>query len=146
MAPQEWEDENGHVNVAAYYRFHMESVALALEGLGWTEGHRQTTGQSVFSVEQHLRFYDEALVGHDVSIHLRLLNRNEKMFHAVSMLLNRSTGRLANTLEFVEANVDLRSRRMVPFSYEFGSKLDGVIVRHNELPWAVPLNTGMGLR
>lgn len=146
VAPQEWEDANGHVNVAAYYTFHMESVAKALENVGWTEGYRESVGNSVFSVEQHLRFYDEALVGHEVSIHLRMLGRNERMFHAMSILVNRSTGRVANSLEFVEAHVNLGSRRMVPFDNEFGSALDGMIARHRDLPWSIPLNSGMGLR
>lgn len=146
VAPPEWEDGNGHVNVLHYYGFHMDAASQALAAMGWTEDYRERTGCSVFSVEQHIRFHDEVLVGHDVSAHFRLLDRNAKMIHAVSVLVNRTTMRVANTVEVVEAHVDLRTRRASPFPPEMTGPLDRHLEAHRTLAWQVPLNTGMGLR
>lgn len=146
VAPVEWEDANGHVNVSAYYRFHMDASTRTARALGWTRDYRERTGNSVFSVEQHIRFYDEVLVGNDVSAHFRLLDRNAKLFHGVSILVNRSTERVANTLEFVEGHVSLSERRITPFPAELADQLDVVLAEHQALPWSMPLNRAMGLR
>lgn len=146
VAPAEWEDMNGHVNVAAYYAFHMSSTGEGMELLGWSEDYVRRTGKSLFSVEQHLRYYDEALVGHEVSTHMLLVDRNEKFLHGVSILVNRTTGVVANTVQFVEAHVDLGTRRTSPFPEEMAARIDRVLAEHRALPWSVPLNQDMGLR
>lgn len=146
VAPREWEDLNGHVTVTAYYDFHMQAVIRAIGGLGWSEDYIARTGNSVFTVEQHLAFYDEALAGHEISGHVRLIDRNERFLHAISILVNHTTGRVANTLEIVDAHVNLTTRRTVPFTDNLARMLDDMLARHRALPWSVPLNTGMGLR
>lgn len=144
VAPQEWEDLNGHVTVARYYELHMESVAVAFERWGWTP-HYVASGLSLFSVEQHLGFYAEVLVEQEVSTHVRLLDRNSKFVHGVSLLVNHETGRIANTVEFIEAHVDLGTRRTTPFLSGLSAELDVVLAEHRALLWTVPLNPGMGL-
>lgn len=146
VAPAEWEDLNGHVNVTAYYSFHMDATGDGLARMGWSKDYVQRTGHSLFSVEQHLRFYDEALVGHEVSTHLRMVGRNERFIHGVSILVNRTTGRVANTVQFVEAHVDLTTRRPRPFPPEMADALDRLVAEHRALDWTVPLNQDMGLR
>jgi len=146
VAPASWEDINGHVTVPAYYGFHMEAAGRALEELGWDEDYLTRTGQSLFSVGQHVRYYDEALVGHELSAHVRLLGRNERVLHAISIVVNHTTGRIANTLEFLEAHVDLTTRRTSPITPQLAQRTDELLATHRALPWTVPLNTGMGLR
>jgi acyl-CoA thioester hydrolase len=142
VAPPEWEDLNGHVTVTRYYELHMQSVALAFERWGWTQDY-VVDGASLFSVEQHLHFFGEVLVGQEVSTHVRLLDRTAKFAHGVSMLVNHSTGRVANTVEFTEGHVDLTSRRTTPIREEFAGTLDRVLAEHRSLPWAVPLDPRM---
>ena len=145
-APPEWEDANGHVNVSAYYDFHMRATEGAVAELGWNEKYIERTGKSLFSLEHHLQFYDETLVGQEVSVHVRLLDRNERLLHGVSILVNHTTGCVANTVEFVEAHVDLATRRTSLFLLEFTEVLDRMLEEHRRLPWSVPLNGAMGLR
>ena len=47
VAPAEWEDLNGHVNVTAYYSFHMSSTSEALRAMGWSEDYVHRTGHSL---------------------------------------------------------------------------------------------------
>lgn len=144
-APPEWEDFNGHVNVAAYYSFHMRAISDGLGQVGWDESYVARTGRSFFSVEQHLRFYDEVLVGHDLNAHFRLLGRNDRFLHGVSILVDLANDRVANTVQFLEAHVDLSTRRTVPLSGEFAEQVDRLMDQHRQLPWSVPLNQDMGL-
>lgn len=144
-APSAWEDQNGHVNVLAYYEFHMLASEKALASLGVDDVYRRRHGQSVFSVEHHVSFFAEALVGHEVSAHFLTLDRSEKMLHAVSVLVNRTTGRIANAVEFLEAHVDLTTRRACPFRPEVAARIDAALDEHGRLGWEFPLNGSMGL-
>lgn len=145
-APVEWEDQNGHVNVTAHYRFHMETCEDAFVGFGLDAEYLRHHGQSAFSVEHHVSFFDEVLVGHEVSGHLLLLDRSEKLLHAVSIMVNRTTGRIASSIEFVEAHVDLGTRRTCAFQPALAQHLDDLLDTHRALGWSFPLNGSMGLR
>lgn len=145
VAPADWEDRNGHVNVLAYYEFHMQASQAALGAMiddDYVKRHRQ----SVFSVEHHVSFFNEALVGHDVSAHFRVLDRSDKVMHAVSILLNRTTGAIVNAAEFLEAHVDLSTRRACPFRLEFAARIDVQLEEHRRLDWEFPLSGSMGVR
>lgn len=144
-APKAWEDQNGHVNVLAYYEFHMTASESALASLGVDEGYLRRHGESVFSVEHHISFFNEALVGHDVSAHFLVIDRTEKLMHGVSILVNRTTGRVANAVEFVEAHVDLTTRRACPFQPGVAARIDEVLEEHRRLGWEFPLSGSMGL-
>jgi acyl-CoA thioester hydrolase len=145
-APRDWEDENGHVNVAHHYAFHMDASIAVFAQLGMTADYLDRHGQSTFTIEQHLNFYDEVLVGHEVSGHLRLLDVNAKLVHGISVMVNHTTGRVVNTVEFVEGHVDLATRRTTPWQPALAEALQAALARHDQLPWSLPLNGSMGLR
>ena len=47
----------------------------------------------MFALEQHLTYRREVLVGDEVAVHLRLVDRSEKLIHLVSYLVNHSRAR-----------------------------------------------------
>ncbi|WP_028660557.1 thioesterase family protein [Nocardioides insulae] len=146
LAPPEWEDQNGHVNVCHYYNFHMQGAHRFFEELGVHGDYLATYGQSTFTMEQHINFYDEVLIGHEVSVHTRLLARNAKLLHAASIIVNRTTGRVVNTLEYVEGHVDLTTRRTVPWQQVLAEPIDALLAQHRALDWTLPPTGTMGLR
>lgn len=145
-APPEFEDLNGHVNVGHYYAVHMRAVERALSGLGWDERYVERTGYSLFSIEQHLTFHDEVLIGDEITVHLRLVDRSDKVMHGLSILTNATRGTVANTLEFIEGHVSLTTRRTVAFEPDLAATLDELRDRHSRLEWELPLNGAMGVR
>lgn len=88
----------------------------------------------------------EVLVGHDVSAHFLALDRTEKLMHAVSILVDRTTSKIANVVEFVEAHVDLATRRACPFQPGLAARIDALLDEHRRLGWEFPLSGNMGLR
>ncbi|WP_435202542.1 thioesterase family protein [Janibacter sp. GS2] len=146
VAGPEWEDENGHVNVQHFYAFHIRGSEVEMGRIGVTEDYRTTRGCGVFSVEQHLRFFDEVRIGEEISAHLRWVERGDKVFHAVSIIVNHSTGRVANTLEMLEAHVDLGTRRARAIPDDLAARIDEELSVHSALAWQVPLNGSMGVR
>ena len=146
VAGPDWEDGNGHVNVAHFYGFHVDASEAALAHVGIDEEYRTVRRLGVFSMEQHLRFHDEVHIGEEISAHVRWLDRGDKVFHGVSVLVNHTAGRIANTLEMLEGHVDLGSRRTAPFSTDVAERIDAEVARHRALTWQVPLSGPMGVR
>jgi len=146
VAPPEFEDGNGHVNVGRYYRLHMQAADAAFTELGFDDDYRARTGHSVFSVEHHIRFHDESLVGDELSVHLRLLGVAPKAIHGLTIIVNRSRGTIANTLEFIELHVDLTSRRTTPMPEDLTAGLRERLREHEALTWSLPLAATMGVR
>lgn len=145
-APPQFEDGNGHVNVGHYYGLHMRAADAYFRGLGFDEDYRRRTGHSVFSIEHHIRYLDESLVGDDLSVHLRLLGLGAKALHGQTIIVNRTRGTVANTLEFVELHVDLATRRTTALPEGLLPPLRAELERHRALPWQLPLSATMGVR
>lgn len=146
VAPPEWQDGNGHVNVRRFYDLHMRGAHAALTAIGLDDDHRTSTGQSVFSVEQHIRYLDEVHVGDEVSVHLRWVARGDKVLHAMSFVVDRTTGRVVNVLEMLEAHVDLTTRRACSWAPTLAARIDDAVRAHEELPWPAPTSGAVGVR
>lgn len=137
--PPAFEDMNGHVNVRHHYGLHMDGAEGAfVDDLGLDESWLERTGQSSFSVEHHLQFSSEILVGDDVSVHLRVLGRSRKAIHTMTILYDRTRDEVASTLESLELYVDLTTRRTTPMPDELAKLLDALVDEHAGLPWDLP--------
>ena len=146
VAPPEWEDHNGHVNVTHYYGLHLRAAEGSLGRIGVDDNYRSSRRLGVFSMEQHLRFHHEVRIGEELSARVRLLGRGDKVFHGISVIVNHSTGRVASTLELLEAHVDLVARRTTPFPADLAQRIDAEVAAHRALPWQLPLSGAMGVR
>ncbi len=145
VAPSQWEDGNGHVNVSHYYDLHLRGATADMVTLG-LDAYRERTGLSTFSIEQHIRFLGEVHVGDEVSVHLRWVARGDKVVHVLSLIVNRTAGTVVNLLEFLEAHVDLDSRRACSWSPAVADVIDGAVEAHEGLPWSSPLSGTLGVR
>lgn len=146
VAAGEWEDGNGHVNVAHFYGFHIRGAEEELRRVGIDEAYRASRRMGVFSMEQHLKFFDEVRIGEEISVHVRWLDRGDKVFHGISVIVNRTTGRIANTLEMIEGHVDLTARRTASFPAGVAQRIDEQVAAHRGLGWQLPLSGAMAVR
>lgn len=138
LIPSEWEDRNGHVNVQFYLALYELGSWDVLEDIGIDENWFERRGISLFDLEHHLLFRSEMLVGDRAITYNRLLGRNEKCFRGMYFIVNETRGRLAATLEYVTACVDMGTRRIAPFPGTLSEDLDRVIERHQRLGWEAP--------
>ena len=74
-----------------------------------------------------------------MSTYNRVLGRRDRRFHGIYFVLNDSRDRLAATLEYVTAGIDMERRRMAPFPEDLASGLDRLIEKHRRLGWQPPL-------
>lgn len=145
VVPAEFEDTNGHMNIRHYFDLQTQAVARLFERIGYTPG-KGGPRVGPFTLEQHLRYHREVLVGHEVSAHLRLVGRDDRLLHGMAFLVNRTERLLANTFEFVLGNVDLEVRRLAPFTVSAAAAVDREIEQHRHLDWDVPAFPATGLR
>ena len=54
-------------------------------------------------------------------------------------IVNEARGRLAATLEYITASVDLQTRRITPFPEELAAGLDVLLEKHQGLGWVAPV-------
>jgi acyl-CoA thioester hydrolase len=137
--PPEWEDRNGHVNVQFYVAIYELGSWTVLENEGIDEDWFERRDLSVFDLEHHLNYLAEVFVGDEIVAYNRLLDRSEKRFHGIYYIVNQTRGRLAATLEYITACVDMRTRRMTPFSGDLAGVLDKLLKDHRSLAWDSPV-------
>lgn len=139
VIPPEWQDRNGHVGVQYFQALFAEGAWRVLEEVGIDAGWFERTQRSQFDLEHHLFYRSELRAGDRVSTYNRVLGRSDRRFHGIFFVLNDSRDRLAATIEYITAGIDMRQRRMSPFPSDLAIGLDTLIEKHRALAWAPPV-------
>lgn len=146
VIPDEFTDANGHMNIARYMDCHSDGGWAYFGRFGMSEDLARDGGATAFDMEHHITYHREVLTGHEVSVHVRLIDRTDKALHSVQFLVNRTTSELANMHEAIAVSVDLRTRVVAPFPEQAALLLDAQLEQDRRLPWAPPLSGSMALR
>lgn len=145
LVPEHWADGNGHLNMARYLGLHDQALWPYNARFGFDKHHRDVDRRGLFTLEQHLVYHSEVLVGEEVTVHCRLLARTEKLIHGISFVLNASRDSLANTMEFVTAYVDLDRRKTTAFPDRITAHLDRELGSHARLGWTATVSRPIGV-
>jgi acyl-CoA thioester hydrolase len=137
--PEDWEDRNGHVGVQRFQQLFAMGAWKVLEEVGVDNEWFATSRRSQFDLEHHLYYRAELHAGHRVSTYNRVLGRSDRRFHGLYFVVNDETERLAATIEYITAGIDMRSRRMAAFPDDLANGLDRLIDIHRKLAWEPPL-------
>ena len=146
VVPDEYTDGNGHLNIARYMQIHSDGGWAYFARFGLSEESAAAGGPTTFDVEHHVVYRREVLAGHEVSVHVRLVDRSETALHSIQFLVNRSTGEIANTHEAVSLSVDLRTRSVAPIPAALAGALDERLEHDHTLAWEPPLSGAMAIR
>ncbi len=138
--PKEWGDSNGHLNVRHHLGIFDDGEWAIFEALGLGEEHAREGIGGIFALEQHLTYRREVLVGDEVSVHLRLVSRDERLLHLVSYLANHSRAEVAGSMEALNGYVDLKTRRLAAFPAASTIGLDAHITNAGLLAWQPELS------
>lgn len=144
VIPPEWEDRNGHVNVQFYPALFEMGGWKVLEEVGIDDAWLRRNAYSFFDLEHHLHYLAEIGVGDVVRTYNRVVGKSDKRFHGLYLIVNESRGRLASTLEYISAGVDMGTRRTAAMPGELSAGLDRLYRRHRALSWEPPLCGTMG--
>jgi acyl-CoA thioester hydrolase len=143
----EWIDVNGHMNVRHYLELCATGTSiLCYDQIGIDDSYRAERRMGVFTAEHHLTYYSELQLGESLSVHVRVLERSDKVVHMLGLLVDDVHDRLANTLEVTLVHVDMDARTAVPIPDDIATGFDREIAVSDALDWTAPVCGAMGVR
>lgn len=144
--PAEFIDENGHMNIGDYFRMGSWAMWKGTTAAGVDREYVDSRQMSLFTVEQHIRYYGELRLGDRFTVHARFLERSARVVHAMSFVLDRGKDTLACTLEATYVHVSTATRATVDLPHHIAAALDTMIAEGDALEWAAPVCGAMGVR
>ena len=115
---KEWTDYNKHMNVAYYVLVFDESWELMLQKFKMGENSAKTSQMSTMAVESHITYNNEVKEGDEVKIVLTYFDHDKKRLHYKMEMIEKSSNKLASTIEFLSLYVDLNKRKVSEFEEE----------------------------
>jgi len=141
--PEEFIDDNGHMNIGDYFRLGAWAPWKRLTELGLGERYIPERGLSFFTVEHHIRYVGELLLGERFCVRTGFAGRTAKAVHGVSFIVDEERGRIACVLEVMYVHVSMQTRRAVAIPDDIADLLDTEIGTHS---WVTEAATGLSLR
>jgi acyl-CoA thioester hydrolase len=138
--PEAYRDSNGHMNVRWYVAIFDDASDVLHADLGLTPEFHREHGSGTFDLEHHIQYLAEVLPGEQVAVYLRYVGQSAKRLHYVMFLVNETKGRLAATLECLNAFADLTVRRTAPWPAEAAEKIASGVAFSQRLDWPAPLS------
>ena len=104
----DWTDYNGHMNDAEYARVFSLAVEALMDRVGLDEAGRAEHGYTIYTLETHLCYRQEAHRGEALAVALTLLDSDAKRLHVLFTLTNADDDTLA-TSEQMLMGIDVAS-------------------------------------
>ena len=124
---KEWTDYNNHMNMAYYVLVFDQIWEIILEKFKMGEQSAKTTNMSTMVVETHTTYNNEVKEGDEVEINLTFLDHDKKRLHFKMEMIEKSSKKLAATLEMLSLYIDLNQRKVSEFEQEKVNLMDNFI-------------------
>ena len=124
---KEWTDYNNHMNMAYYVLVFDQIWEIILEKFKMGEQSAKTTNMSTMVVETHTTYNNEVKEGDEVEINLTFLDHDKKRLHYKMEMIEKSSKKLAATLEMLSLYIDLNQRKVAEFEKEKVNLMDNFI-------------------
>ncbi len=125
----EWIDYNGHMNVAYYVLAFDRASDVMFDRVGLGHAHREATNQGFFVVEAHVIYGREVLQGDPLRFEGWVVEAGERKLRYFLEMFHAEKGYRAAAAEFLGLNVDLGTRRSVPFPEGLRLRLEEAAAR-----------------
>jgi acyl-CoA thioester hydrolase len=124
----EWTDYNQHLTESAYLLIMGDSSDAFFRTFGVDDAYR-SGGQSLYTVETHLRNLREAREGERLELTIQVLGMDDKRLHIVHEMYSQ-TGGLIATAEQMLLHVDMRAGKAAPFPEAIADRLREISAAH----------------
>ena len=139
VEPQ-WADYNGHLNMAYYHVLFDRAGDEAFSAMGLGPNYVKERNATFFTVEAHVTYLRELLIGDEVRVETQILDHDAKRVHYVQSMFHARDGYLACLSEIMVVHVSLETRRTAPFPPDVLSRIAEMAEAHKGLP--VPAQVG----
>ncbi|MGJ9412617.1 thioesterase family protein [Aeromicrobium sp. CF4.19] len=143
--PESYIDENDHMNIGRYFEEAATGLWHRAIALGLGQAYIDERGLSTFTAEHHITYLNELRLGDQLTVHVRLLERSDKVLHEMAFVVDDTRDRLACIFESTLVHVDMSERRPAPFPDDIAAVLDAEIAATTG-SWAAPVCGAMGVR
>lgn len=109
----EWIDYNGHLSEAYYVLVFGHATDALMDHVGLDAAYRSATGNSLYTVEAHVRYLSEVPGGAELTVTTHVIGVDAKRVRLAHELT--VSGRLAATEEIMALHVDGAEGRTTPF-------------------------------
>ncbi|MBI4883866.1 MAG: carnitine 3-dehydrogenase [Actinobacteria bacterium] len=131
--PGEWVDYNGHMNDSRFFQVASQAGDRVLRLIGVDDAYL-TGGHSYFTVESHINFGAQAMLGDRLYTTVQLLSHDAKRLHLFCVTHNAADDSVVATSEHMLLHVDAKAGKAVPAGDAIIAKLDELAVHHQALP------------
>ncbi|WP_159085922.1 thioesterase family protein [Aeromicrobium chenweiae] len=146
VVPDEFIDLNGHMNIGRYLELGGTALwSRCRTDLGMGDEYISARGMSTFTAEHHLTYLAEIVQDEEVSVHVRLVERSDKVLHTVTLIANRTREQLSCVVEATLVHMDMSTRRPTPYPEDVAALIDTGL-KADDLAWPAPLCGAMGVR
>ncbi|WP_067726004.1 thioesterase family protein [Oceanobacillus damuensis] len=143
--PSEWVDYNGHMNDAEYARIFSLAVDSWMEKIGLDADARERYAYTIFTLETHLCYLQEAHEKEKLTVSLQLLDMDAKRVHGI-FLMNNEEGQRIATSEQMLMGIDAASNRPAPFPEAVNEKIIEIYNRDKEMEKPIQAGRTIGIK
>ena len=131
----------------AYYNLIFDQcLDYVYDHIGIGVEYAQTAGGSCFTLEVHVNYLQELVLGDPVKVTFQLLDWDAKRLHFFEEMYHAEKGYLAATSEQLSLHVDMASRRSAEFPDHIQERLARLMADHASLPRDRRVGHVMGIK
>ncbi len=143
----DWIDYNGHMNDAAYALVFSRSIDALMDRIGLDASARRRTGQSLFTLQMMLHYFQEAREGDALAVTCHLIEHDDKRMRVWLELIDGKGQRLAASEQLlVSVALSEGGGRATPWTFETQSALDAVQKLHASIPHPSEAGAGVAMK
>ncbi|MBS4212909.1 thioesterase family protein [Neobacillus rhizophilus] len=142
---EEWIDYNGHMTDSAYAKVFSIAVDRLMVGIGISADFRETEQYSIYTLETHLCYLNEAHKGQELRVNMQLLDYDSKRLHVFFTMENTDGERLA-TSEQMLIGIDMKTGRPASFPPAILNQIEKLGRQHKNLPTPNEAGRKIGIR
>ena len=130
---KEWTDYNNHMNMAYYVLVFDQLWEIILAKFKIGEESAKTTNMSTMVVETYTTYNNEVKEGQEVEINLTFFDHDKKRLHFKMEMIEKSSKKLAATLEMLSLYIDLNKRKVTEFEDDKVKLMDSFIEENKSI-------------
>jgi acyl-CoA thioester hydrolase len=142
----EWVDYNGHMNEAYYVLVFGHATDAFYDYIGLDDAARRANARSVYTLEAHINYLNEAHRGDRLSIATQLLAHDAKRLHLYHAMRRDTDDSLLASIELMLLHVDMSGPRAAAFDAATAATVAAIAADHAGLGKPERVGRVIGLR
>ncbi len=142
----EWLDYNGHMNDTFYLLIFSRTSDAFMKEIGMDPRSKEREITSLYTLETHLRYLQEAAEGVEVEVTTQLLDHDAKRVQLFHSMYDLADGRCLATAEILLMNVDMTIAESAPFADAVQQQLERIAAAQAGLPRPEGAGRAVGIR